>query len=71
MDPTSLEEGKKGLKEKGRLQEDYKSKSMVEAGISLEQKPPKEGVRLMRFGRLVKGMCSWSPPAPPGVLTFP
>lgn len=42
---------------------------MVEARISLEQKPPKERVRLMRFGRLVKGVCSWSPPAPPGELT--
>lgn len=41
---------------------------MVSAGIPLEQKPPKEGVGLMRFGRLVKGECFHYFLVPPGVL---
>lgn len=41
---------------------------MVDAGIPHEQKPPKEGVGIMRFGRLVKGEHSHYLPVPPGVL---
>lgn len=38
-----------------------RSKPMVEDRIPLEQEPAKEGGRLMRFGKLVKGECSHSP----------